>query len=276
MKLPYHPCIDEGAHSKVARIHLPVAPKCNTDCGYCERKVSVALKSEDRPGICEKVLSPEEGVAEALEFLEIWGNNSVVGIAGPGEPLANEETYETIRLLKEKKPGVRLCLCTNGVNLPDAVSRLVRFGFEHVSVTVNGTDLEIIEKIHPFIRYGGRVYHGHEGAALHLKNQTEGIQELVRAGIFVKVNSVAVPGINDHHLPETAKYLAGIGVGIMNVMPLIPGGRFRDLEPPDMKTMKKLYGECGRYLPVFRKCKQCRADAKGIPGKEICRWRKTA
>lgn len=273
MKLPDHPCISEEAHSRVARIHLPVAPRCNTDCGYCDRRRSTL---EERPGACETVLSPGEGIAEALEFLKTWGDDSVVGIAGPGEPLANESTFETIRLLKEKKPDVRLCLCTNGVNLPEAVPALVLFGFEHVSVTVNSVNTETIEKIHPFIRYNGRSISGKEGAALLLEQQIKGIRALVQAGVFVKVNSVAIPGINLDDLPETAEYMARIGVGIMNIMPLIPGGRFNHLMPPDMSTMERLYRECGRYLPVFKKCRQCRADAKGIPGKESCRWRKTA
>ena len=33
-----HPCFDKEAKLKYARIHIPVAPKCNVQCGYCNRK----------------------------------------------------------------------------------------------------------------------------------------------------------------------------------------------------------------------------------------------
>ena len=41
----------------------------------------------------------------------------VVGIAGPGEPLANEETFETLRRLHEQYPDVIKCISTNGLLL---------------------------------------------------------------------------------------------------------------------------------------------------------------
>jgi len=34
-----HPCFNEKAHFSTARIHLPVAPKCNIQCNFCNRKI---------------------------------------------------------------------------------------------------------------------------------------------------------------------------------------------------------------------------------------------
>ena len=51
---------------------------------------------------------------------------SVVGIAGPGDPLANpERTFRTFDLIAESCPDVTLCLSTNGLALPDHIERLV-------------------------------------------------------------------------------------------------------------------------------------------------------
>ena len=48
-----------------------------------------------------------ELVKEALDKYEYI---KVIGIAGPGEPLANEETFETLRRLDEQYPNVIKCL----------------------------------------------------------------------------------------------------------------------------------------------------------------------
>jgi nitrogen fixation protein NifB len=33
-----HPCFSENARHTTGRIHLPVAPKCNIQCNFCDRK----------------------------------------------------------------------------------------------------------------------------------------------------------------------------------------------------------------------------------------------
>ncbi len=268
--LPYHPCMNENAHSKIARIHLPVAPKCNTDCGYCSRRALVPITEMSKPGICDRVISPEEALTETSEFLKECGTESIVGIAGPGDPLANEETFTTLGLIRREFPKVKLCLCTNGINLPGSIERLKYFKVDHISITVNGILPDIIGRIHSFIEIDGEKIRGRKGAEFLIASQINGIQMAVKSGIFVKINSVVIPGINDHHLPDTARYLREKGAGIINIMPVIPGGRFKHILPPTSGEMKSLYIQCGRYLPVFKKCRQCRADAKGIPGKELC------
>ena len=37
-KINNHPCYSEGAHHHYARIHVAVAPACNIQCNYCNRK----------------------------------------------------------------------------------------------------------------------------------------------------------------------------------------------------------------------------------------------
>src|SRR3990170_2562576 len=82
-----HPCFTEEAHTKFSRAHLSVAPACNIQCRYCIRKFDCA--NESRPGITSKVLTPEEGVERVQALIGRNDRLSVVGIAGPGDPLAN-------------------------------------------------------------------------------------------------------------------------------------------------------------------------------------------
>ncbi len=58
-KTKEHPCYNCQAH-QFARIHLPVAPACNVQCGYCVRKFD--CPNESRPGVTSAILSPEEAL----------------------------------------------------------------------------------------------------------------------------------------------------------------------------------------------------------------------
>jgi nitrogen fixation protein NifB len=271
-----HPCMSDQAHHRIARIHLPVASRCNIRCAYCERKIGPELNRKDRPGICEKILSPKEAVNEARDFLCEQGEQAVVGIAGPGDPLANPETFATLSLINRELPHARLCLCTNGLNLPGAVEKLKKMRVAFLSVTVNGVDPNVTAQIHSGVRSGERRLDGIRGAGLLLKRQVEGIQKALEAGIYIKVNTVVIPGINDRHITEIAKFVSNLGVGVFNPMPLIPAARLGHCQTPDAAMMAAIYKACHPYLHVFRSCKQCRADARGIPGKESCKWKKIA
>src|SRR3990172_1129848 len=91
-----HPCTNETAHHLVARLHLPVALRCNTLCYYCEKRVLADDRYPIAPGITSLLLSPQQALVKAGQFLAHWGNDSVIGIAGPGEPLANLETLQAL------------------------------------------------------------------------------------------------------------------------------------------------------------------------------------
>ena len=77
-------------------MHLPVAPRCNIQCNYCNRKYDCS--NESRPGVTSEVLSPMEAADKVGKVLEKIPELKVIGIAGPGDPLANETTYETVAL----------------------------------------------------------------------------------------------------------------------------------------------------------------------------------
>lgn len=72
-----------------------------------------------------------------------------MGIAGPGDPLANiGRSFKTLELIREQLPDLKLCLSTNGLMLPDAVDRLLEVGVDHVTVTINTLDPDIAAQIY--------------------------------------------------------------------------------------------------------------------------------
>jgi len=86
----------------------------------------------------------------------------------------------------------------------------------------------------------------------------------------VKVNSVLIPGVNDTHLEEVARAMRGLGAYTMNIMPLIPKAKFAGIAAPSVEELKRVRDTCGSIIRQFRHCKQCRADAMGVPGEEGC------
>jgi len=86
MDLSTHPCFDNEARLKYARVHLPVAPACNVQCNFCDRKFDCA--NESRPGVTSVLLDPAQAARYVDEVVMKDPSIRVVGIAGPGDPLA--------------------------------------------------------------------------------------------------------------------------------------------------------------------------------------------
>jgi nitrogen fixation protein NifB len=189
----------------------------------------------------------------------------VVGVAGPGEPLANAGTFEALRMVGEHFPHLTLCTSTNGLLLEEKLPALLDVGLRALTVTVNAPDGEVGQRIYGWARYHGNTYRGREAGDLLVERQMCGIQCALEAGLAVKVNTVLVPGVNDQHITCLARRLQGLGVHLMNIMPLIPGGQMADRRPPTCEELRQAREACGALLQQFHKCEQCRADVIKFP-----------
>ena len=274
-KINKHPCYSEGAHQHYARIHVAVAPACNIQCNYCNRKFDCS--NESRPGVTSNKLTPEDAVKKVLYVGGEIQQLSVVGIAGPGDALANpKKTFETFRMLHEKAPDQKLCLSTNGLRLPDYVDEMVKYNVDHVTVTINSVDEtgEIGAKIYPWVHWNHKKVFGAEGAKILLEQQLKGIKMLVERGILVKANSVLIPGVNDQELPNVAKKLKELGVFLHNIMPLLSKeeyGTYYGLNGQRSATDQEVMQAqeaCGMDMKLMSHCRQCRADAVGLIGED--------
>lgn len=257
-----HPCFNADAHYKYGRIHLAVAPDCNIACRYCSRKYD--CPNESRPGITSKVLN----VKEAMKLLEVKLEKNkaikVIGIAGPGEPLFNDETFEVFRLANEKYPNMLKCLSSNGLLVEDRLQDLINCQISSLTVTVNALKADIAEKIYRPMKYKS-VNISYDD---FLDKQWIGIEKAIENNIIIKINTVYIPGINDLEILEIAKKAKEFGVYKMNVMPLIPQGEMIDQKKPNQVELNKIRDEANKYIEQIYHCKQCRADAVGIPGIE--------
>ncbi len=256
-----HPCFGPCKQNK-GRIHLPVAPGCNIECRFCDRKIN---EDEQRPGVTSAVLEPEEAAHFVDLALEKCPEITVVGIAGPGDTLATDRALKTFRLIKDRYPKLIKCMSTNGLLLDEKADEVIEL-VDTLTVTVNAVDPEIQARINNRIIYHGKIYTGTEAAEILIKNQLSGIRKVSKAGTLVKVNTVLVPGVNDEHIEDVAATVKTAGASIYNIIPLIPQNEMKDLKAPTCEELYKARAEAEVYINVFRHCQHCRADACGVPG----------
>lgn len=262
--LQNHPCYNKDAAANWGRLHLPVAPNCNIQCNYCNRMYDCA--NENRPGVTQHIYTPQEAVSFVRKVFDARRDISVVGIAGPGDPMCDaNKTLETFRLVKREIPHVMLCLSSNGLAMPDHIDEIHDLGITHVTITVNAIDPVVASHMYSMVRYDDTVYRGIEGGRILLERQAESIRKLKERNIIVKINTVVVPEVNMDHVPAIAQQAEVWGVDLMNCIAMIPvhDTAFANHRSPTMDEIDNIRRFIGRYVPQMTHCKRCRADAIG-------------
>ena len=250
-------------------MHLPVAPKCNVMCNFCNRKYDCV--NESRPGVTSTVLTPGQALAYVDKTFDRRNDITVIGIAGPGDPFANpEETMETIRLVRAKYPEVILCLSSNGMGIGPYIDELAELKVTHVTITICATDPKIAAKVYVWGRENRKIYRGEAIGELMVKRQLDAVQRICEAGMICKVNTIIIPGVNEDHIHEVAKTVADLGAEVQNCIPMIPveGAAFEDYPAPDSKMTSKVRFQSGEHIRQMLHCARCRSDAVGLLGKD--------
>lgn len=268
-KMNNHPCFNIDAKDKYARVHLPVAPKCNIQCNYCNRRYDCC--NESRPGVSSTLLSPEQAVFFLKALSEKMPSISVIGIAGPGDPFASPEiTMQTIHLVKKEFPKKMICLSTNGLDLFPYLDELVENGLSHLTITINSVKSKTLAKLYRWVRFNKRVYRGEIGGDILLEQQLRCLQRAKEKGIVVKINTVICSGINnnDSEIEGIAQKIATLGADTMNCIPLYPieNTEFASLSTPSKEEMKRIKSIVAQYIHPMTHCARCRADAAGLLG----------
>ncbi|SHO46493.1 radical SAM protein [Desulfopila aestuarii] len=264
-----HPCFNPEAKGLYGRVHLPVAPKCNIKCNFCDRKYDCV--NESRPGVTSSVLSPYQAKIYMEKVLEKEPRISVAGIAGPGDPFANpEETMGTLRMIRKNFPETLLCVSSNGMGIGPYIEELATLQVSHVTITICAVDPEIGSKIYSWVTDNNIIYRGLQGAELLLERQLVAVKKLKECGILVKINCIVIPGINDHHVEAVAAKMKELGADLLNCMAMFPNVNtpFGEIPQPDKAAMKEIRDTAETYLPQMRHCTRCRADAVGLLGED--------
>lgn len=263
--LSTHPCFNPDAKGKFGRVHLPVAPKCNIQCNYCNRKFDCV--NESRPGVTSNLLSPGQALYYINHLVESGKPISVVGIAGPGDPFANpEETLQTLRLIRKAHPNLLLCVSTNGLGVGPYIEELAQLQVSHVTITLNAIDPFIAQAIYRWVRNKKKPLRGLEAAEHLLEHQIAAIRAIKAQGIVLKINTILIPGVNEQHIADVAAFAKKEGADLHNIIPLTPVEQtpFASLTEPTPAMIKTARKAAGKHLPQMTHCQRCRADACGL------------
>lgn len=207
--------------------------------------------NETRTGVISEVLSPELAAEKFKIVKDKVRNLTVIGIAGPGDPLANfEEVKKSIELIKKESPNMTFCISTNGLMLPFYANELINLGVSHITITINAVDPKISAKIYKFVNYLGQTFTGEGAGKILLHNQLSGLRYITERRIISKINIVMIKGINDEHIPEIAKKVKECSAYMTNIMPLIPvrGSAFQDRPTANDIELNSMRKNCNQYL----------------------------
>ena len=262
-----HPCFSEKAHLSFGRVHLPVAPACNIQCRYCIRKFDCA--NESRPGITSRVLSPDEALERVRALVERNDRLSVVGIAGPGDALANPATYPTLRRINHEFPDLTLCLSTNGLLLPDRLEQILAAGVRSLTITINAVSMNTAEALYSWVEYDGTAVPGPRSSPAPYQEPVAGIvsrgtcgnggqdqqcsrSRHKRSGNTGHRRTRGKPGCIHHEHPPSHS----------------PGRIQAPCAARPGRLWRKCGTACGPFVKQMSHCRQCRADACGLLGED--------
>ena len=265
--LTHHPCFSSQRQDLWARIHLPVAKRCNVKCIFCDHQKGASCHTS-RPGYSAGLMSPSEAIDRTREELHKNSNLKIVAISGPGEPLYNEETFEVLERIQDLDINCKLCLSTNGVLLSEKADVLVNLGVESVSVSMSGINSEVVARIYEWAIVDGTILRDLRMAKQIYSRQLKGIQHAFQKGLIVKVNTILIPGLNTVDIQPLAEQISSAGAVLQNIVPLVPyctSEELRSPTPEELETARIIGSE---FIPQFYHCRQCRSDVVGIPGND--------
>lgn len=184
---------------QIKYLRLSVTDRCDLRCTYCMPERMTFLPRKE-------VLSLEELYQLSLGF--IARGVTKIRVTG-GEPLVRRDIMDLFRALGRKLgEGLEeLTLTTNATQLAEHADELARAGVKRVNISLDTRDREQFAKL---------------SRRDALPKVLEGIAAAKQAGLKVKINTVALKGVNERELPDHIAWAhsEGFDITLIEVMPL--------------------------------------------------------
>jgi len=182
-------------------LRVSVTDRCDFRCTYCMSENMTFLPKKDLLTLEELDRLCTVFVEKGVKRLRLTG----------GEPLVRKNIMHFIRSLSRHLQSGQLdeiTITTNGSQLSRFADELADCGVRRINVSLDTLDAE---KFRHITRWGDidRVHAGLEAAR--------------RAGLKVKINTVALKGFNDVEIPEIMRWAHGLGMD-MTVIETMPMG----------------------------------------------------
>ena len=166
----------DGYGRVVDYLRISVTQRCNFRCKYCMPKTPFSWEPK------ENLLSFEE----LFLFVRVCLDEGVkkIRITG-GEPLVRKDLDKFIRMISDYDPSVDLAITTNGFMLRNYAKLLKEAGLKRINMSLDTLDSKKAE----FIA---------QKSVLH--EVLAGLDAALEAGLKVKLNTVALKGVNDDEI----------------------------------------------------------------------------
>jgi cyclic pyranopterin phosphate synthase len=193
------PLVDPfGRH--ISYLRVSVTDRCDFRCVYCMSEAMTFLPRQDLLSLEELDRLCSAFVARGVRRLRLTG----------GEPLVRRDLMALIgRLSRHLSSGAldEVTLTTNGARLARFAGELAGAGVRRINVSLDSRDPATFKAI---TRWGD------------LGTVLAGIRAARTAGLKVKINTVALKGVNDHEIEALIRWAHGEGMDLtlIEVMPL--------------------------------------------------------
>jgi cyclic pyranopterin phosphate synthase len=183
---------------KVSYLRLSITDRCNLRCLYCRPQDEWTFIPH------QEILSFEE-MAELVDVAKQAGVEKV-RLTG-GEPFARKDFIPFVGRLHAKYPDLDLRITTNGTLLAGRVDELREAGISCLNISLDTLQRKKFEEITKTDGYD---------------QVRAGIDACLKGGLRVKVNVVALKGINDDELPGFVDFARdnGVDVRFIEFMPI--------------------------------------------------------
>jgi cyclic pyranopterin phosphate synthase len=202
--------LEDARGRRITYLRASITDRCDMACVYC-----MPPGGEDEHATRQDLLTFEELVAIARAFAEAGVRR--IRLTG-GEPLVRRDVVRLVSMLRSGTAIGEIVMTTNGARLAALARPLRGAGLDGVNVSVDSLDRERFAAI----TRGGE-----------LKEVLAGIDAALDAGLEVKVNTVALGGVNEEELGAIVDWAWSIGIvpRFIELMPIgeaarLPSERF--------------------------------------------------
>ena len=195
-----NPAMIDPFGRSVTYLRVSVTDRCDFRCTYCMAEHMTFLPKRDLLSLEELDRVCAAFVAKGVRKLRITG----------GEPLVRKNIMWLFRALsRHLRDGSldELTLTTNGSQLPRYAHELKDAGVRRINVSVDTLDPD---KFKAITRWG------------NLNQVMAGIEAADKAGLAIKLNAVALKGVNEDEIADLVRFAHGRGfdLTLIETMPL--------------------------------------------------------
>ncbi|MEW6768447.1 MAG: GTP 3',8-cyclase MoaA [Pseudomonadota bacterium] len=205
---------------RITYLRVSVTDRCDLRCFYCMSEDMTFLPKSDLLSLEELDRLCSAFIAKGVRKLRLTG----------GEPLVRRNVMSLVRSLsRHLKTGAldELTLTTNGSQLEKYAAELADCGVKRINVSLDTLDAA---KFRDITRWGD------------LNKVLAGIEAARAAGLKVKINAVALKGVNEDEIPSLMQWAHGkdMDLTLIEVMPMgeIGAGRIDQYVPLSMVRAK--------------------------------------